>query len=80
LNAAKDSLRAGDTLRVKFTYIVGCDAVTTDQQATFSTRNAAIATVDATGLVTAKGVGTVTVTGTSSIYSGVTAARALIVY
>ncbi|HEY4133137.1 MAG TPA: Ig-like domain-containing protein [Gemmatimonadaceae bacterium] len=80
LNAATDSLRVSDTLRVKFTYIVGCDAVTTDQHATFSTGNAKVATVDATGLVTAKGVGTVTLTGASSIYSDVKAARALIVY
>jgi uncharacterized protein YjdB len=54
--------KVSETLQMSYTYL---PVNSTDNRITWSTTNAAVATVDASGLVTFVGVGTVTITATS---------------
>lgn len=73
IGAAKTSLNVGDTVRVALKQIVGCDALAPDPGATYASSSTSVATVDANGLVMAHNLGSVIITGTSSVHRGMKA-------
>lgn len=65
LAPARDSLRIGETLTLTATVRDANDRVLDDRSVGWSTTDAAIATVGSTGVVTARAVGTVTISAVS---------------